>query len=429
MRFSRISKDSSQPMGDCNRRGLTSHVGALALVSHHLRGWSQSVSIARIPRNIQLGRIAVNSINQYICVIGSVQGLLLFTLLISDRRMTTASRILGLICLVIALTFSVPFILMNLGNGWMAWTLGPVFFLPVALGPLGYLYCRSALLGTRLGQQDLLHAIPVLLCYGLTADIALADPQRMAEWIAGDRPESIRLQMAEHLPFLIAVGYSAWTGWMIWQYRRKAANNLSNFDPDAFRWLLALQVFSLLVWSLKTLPGPVSSPTLLLDIADILLAVFIYIIAIIQWRNPYFFTVPALASAPSTASSDRDTMPQRGELDPSIRAELFQTLKQRLEEDRLYLDSGLTLERLAAATGLSKHHVSEVLNRHAGKNFYDFINGYRIDFVCNRLRQSSDQSVLDIALEAGFASKSTFNAIFKRYTGHTPTEFRTANSS
>ena len=372
----------------------------------------------------------MNPGNDYLAYIGTIQGLLLFGLLVSDRRMTTASRILGLICLVIALIFAVPFILANVGNPIIGWAIGPVFFLPVTLGPLGYLYCRSSLLGAPLVRRDFLHLVPVLLCYALTADISLADPREMAMWIAGERPPSIRLQIAEHLPALIAYGYAAWTGLTVWRYRRQANDTLSNFNPDVFNWLLALQALNLVVWSLNVIPGPTSAPTLLPDVANIVLAAFIYVIAIIQWRRPQFFTIPALSSEPAGAtpggpvqgSSRRD-----GELDPSTRAELFETVRSRLEGDELYLDGDLTLERLAASTGLSKHHLSEVLNRHAGKNFYEFINGYRIAFVCERLSQT-DQSVLDIALEAGFSSKSTFNAIFRRHTGQTPTQFRTARA-
>ncbi len=331
---------------------------------------------------------------------------------------------------MIGLTFSIPFMLMNTGSAIIASTIGLVFFLPVALGPLGYLYCRSALLGTPLRERDFLHLIPVLLCYALTADVSLADPGKMAEWIAGERPRSIRLQIAEHLPVAIAYAYAVWTGWIVWRYRRQANDNLSNFNPDVFNWLLALQAFNLVVWSLKAIPGPTSAPTLLPDVASVLLAIFIYVIAIIQWRNPGFFTISALSDQQPTAvlhPLDAGGSPRQGELDASIRAELFATVRRRVEADKLYLDCGLTLERLAVSTGLSKHHLSEVLNRHAGKNFYEFINGYRIDFVCERLRRT-EQNVLDIALEAGFSSKSTFNAIFRRHTGSTPSQFRTANS-
>ena len=113
-----------------------------------------------------------------------------------------------------------------------------------------------------------------------------------------------------------------------------------------------------------------------------------------------------------------------GELDPAIRAQLFETLKNKFESQALYLDHKLTLTRLAAATGLSKHHLSEVLNRHAEKNFYEFVNAYRVEFVCKRLTDNMNQKILDIAFEAGFSSKSTFNAIFKQFTGQTPTQYR-----
>jgi AraC-like DNA-binding protein len=95
-----------------------------------------------------------------------------------------------------------------------------------------------------------------------------------------------------------------------------------------------------------------------------------------------------------------------------------------VEQQQLYLDSELTLSKLAEATGLSRHHVSETLNRHAGQNFYEFINSYRIQVVCERLISEQREPVLNIALEAGFASKSAFNAIFKQFTHMTPTAWR-----
>lgn len=369
----------------------------------------------------------MSAISEYILVLGFVQGILLSILLIADRRAIAASRILGAMCFLISMVFLTPFIIKNSGNYALAWSIGLVFFLPVALGPLGYLYCRSALLKAPLIRRDLLHLIPLLLCYALTADVSLADPQEMAKWIAGAQPRSIRLQISEYVPVAVAYAYAAWTGWIIWRYRRQANDNLANFDPAVFNWFLCLQAFSLIVWSLKTLPGPTWAPTLLPNVANLLLAVLIYVIAVIQWRNPQFFTIPDLANKQLNAifnESTESASPPQGELDPAIRAELFDTVKDRIESGRLYLDSDLTLDRLAVLTGLNKHHLSEVLNRHAHMNFYKFINGYRIDFVCNRLEQASDQSVLDIALEAGFSSKSTFNAIFKQRTGQTPTQYR-----
>ena len=60
------------------------------------------------------------------------------------------------------------------------------------------------------------------------------------------------------------------------------------------------------------------------------------------------------------------------------------------------------------------------------KNYKEFINQYRIAYVCEALLADTRARVLDIAFDAGFASKSTFNAIFKQFTGQTPTRFRQA---
>jgi AraC-like DNA-binding protein len=374
----------------------------------------------------------MSTLQEYIAVIGSSQGFLLFGLLVADARMTIASRILGVICLMVAITFVIPFLLTNADNSAIGWTIGLVFFLPVALGPLGYLYSRSALLGTPLTKKDLLHLIPWLFSYALTADVSIADPQAMVKWINGAEPQNLRLQISEYVPVALASIYAGWTGWIIWRYRRQANDNLANFDPSIFNWLLTLQAFNLVVWFLKTLPGFTFAPTIFSDAANLFLVILIYVIAIMQWRNPQFFTIPSLseqqsATVPAGKKSKAESV-QDGELDPVIRAELFETAKNRLERDKLYLDSNLTLTRLSDLTGVNKHHLSEVLNRHAGKNFYEFINGYRVDFVRKRLAEDTNRTILDIALEAGFSSKSTFNAIFKQFTGQTPTQYRKAKA-
>lgn len=371
----------------------------------------------------------MSTFQEYVSVIGCFQGCVLAALLLGDGQMTPASRILGVICLLVALVFLMPFLLNNAGNEAIATTLGVAFFFPVALGPLGYLYCRTAILGTPLGRRDLLHLIPWLLCYVLIADTLLADPQELARWIASAEPGNVRQQITEYLPFALAYAYAGWTGLIIWRYRKQARDTLSDFDPSVFNWLLALQALSFIVWFLKALPGPATAPRAFTDIANLLLIGLVYAIAVMQWRNPRFFSIPNLSEERSRAipgTSGKGTSSHEGELDPAIRAELFETVKRQLETSRLYLDSKLTLTRLSEATGLSKHHLSEVLNRHAGKNFYEFINGYRVEFVRERLQEDTQQTVLDIALEAGFSSKSTFNAIFKQFTGQTPTQYRKA---
>ena len=93
-----------------------------------------------------------------------------------------------------------------------------------------------------------------------------------------------------------------------------------------------------------------------------------------------------------------------------------------------YRDPDLTLPNLAERLDTTPHKLSEVLNTELGQTFYDFINKYRVDDVRRRLAESRSKNlnVLTVAMDAGFASKSTFNQVFKKQTGQTPSTYRKA---
>ena len=97
-----------------------------------------------------------------------------------------------------------------------------------------------------------------------------------------------------------------------------------------------------------------------------------------------------------------------------------------MERDRPWKDSELTLADLADRLNTTPHKLSEVLNSQVGQTFYDFVNGYRVREVQRRIVAGDAQArtILTLALDAGFASKSTFNLVFKKHTGQTPSDFR-----
>lgn len=97
-----------------------------------------------------------------------------------------------------------------------------------------------------------------------------------------------------------------------------------------------------------------------------------------------------------------------------------------MEEERPYRDCDLTLADLAARLDTTPHRLSEVFNAQLDLNFYDFVNGYRVREVERRITEDRNGSVtlLSMALDAGFASKSTFNHVFKKLTGKTPSAYR-----
>ncbi|WP_245835244.1 helix-turn-helix domain-containing protein [Thalassospira mesophila] len=87
-------------------------------------------------------------------------------------------------------------------------------------------------------------------------------------------------------------------------------------------------------------------------------------------------------------------------------------------------DPMISLPKLARAVGVSPNQLSYVLNHHIGQNFFDFVNGARIAEASRLLLNQPDRAILDVALEVGFNSKSTFNLAFKKITGETPSSLR-----
>ncbi|HCS29373.1 MAG TPA: AraC family transcriptional regulator, partial [Spongiibacteraceae bacterium] len=121
----------------------------------------------------------------------------------------------------------------------------------------------------------------------------------------------------------------------------------------------------------------------------------------------------------------------RSGLDEGACRQFWQELTRLMVEQKPYLDDQLQLAALAERLGISTHELSQVLSTCAGQNFYDFVNGYRVREVQALMAEPAnrDCSLLQLAEDAGFRSKSTFNKYFKGVTGMTPGEYRGTLSS
>jgi AraC-like DNA-binding protein len=116
---------------------------------------------------------------------------------------------------------------------------------------------------------------------------------------------------------------------------------------------------------------------------------------------------------------------------PKPDQQLIDRLLLYMDEHKPYLEPELTLSSLAKNAGFSRSQLSQIINDGIGENFYDFVNRYRVEQVKKLMTdpQMKNFNMLGLALEAGFKSKSTFNLIFKRFTGLTPSEYRKNLSS
>jgi len=103
---------------------------------------------------------------------------------------------------------------------------------------------------------------------------------------------------------------------------------------------------------------------------------------------------------------------------------IFQELDQLIQSNQWFLKSRLTLSDLSHLTGLQTREISRAINIVTQKSFNEYINNYRVNFVCSLLEKAPNKSLSDIAADAGFSSKASFNKVFKQISGVTPTQYK-----
>jgi AraC-like DNA-binding protein len=125
----------------------------------------------------------------------------------------------------------------------------------------------------------------------------------------------------------------------------------------------------------------------------------------------------------STGEQQRN---EKGSLSQDKLNDLVTRTLSAMEQERMYLQTELTLQDIADHLGVPLYQASEVINEGLKKTFYNLVNGYRVEEAKRLLvdPKRKNNKILAIAFDSGFNSKTTFNTVFKKFTGFTPTEFK-----
>lgn len=272
----------------------------------------------------------------------------------------------------------------------------PVFSL--VWGPLFWLFVTSLLQGER-PSRPWLHFLPAVVALPFTA--------------AG--------QVVLALGALSQVLYACCIVALLLRYQKVTQEVRSDAADFSLRWLMfvlgtfgALALIDGVRHSLQPyLSLGVAQPWYTAMLASHLVVITYLVIKAV--RQPALYANLAhyrdIVQAPAPAAND-------------VHAEqIFAFIRQHIEQTQLYQRERLSLRQVAEETGLLERDISRAINTVGQLSFNDFINGYRIEEVKARLGEPGDQSILDIALAAGFSSKSSFNPTFKRVTGVTPSQY------
>lgn len=126
-------------------------------------------------------------------------------------------------------------------------------------------------------------------------------------------------------------------------------------------------------------------------------------------------------SVPEPSTGDQYAKSPLGD---AIRARIRRKLEARLVDDAIYKRSDLSLRALSEILNENPHYVSQIISQELNTTFYELVNRHRVEAAKRLLRERPDESVLSIAMDVGFNSKSAFHAAFRRCTGGTPSDFR-----
>lgn len=376
-----------------------------------------------------------------VILLGSLQGAALAAVLAARQKDRLANRILAGLVGAISLMLLLGVLERRWGFAGHPHLLGLPSPLPFLFGPLLYLYVAALTRpASRFEPVWLLHGLPFVadVLYWCQIFYLKSGGEKLAmvqAYLAGRVPPS--LQLVEILLPLQAMGYLIASWLALRRYARKMEGYFSDLARIDLRWLMGMVLAHAAVWSIVILSvvlrvagfAPVSLQGLSQAI-QLGSALVVFATGYVSLWQPELF---AKAQAARTAELPPRPLPkyQRNRLEEEEARAIARKITAQMSDRKLYRDSGLTLQALADAVGATPHMLSQVLNLHLRKSFFVFVNSYRTEELMAALADPArrQRGVLELALEAGFNSKTTLNSFFKRYTGLTPSEFRARRSS
>ena len=341
----------------------------------------------------------------------------------------------------------------------------PIYY-SLGFGPLLYFYVRSLVNhGFRWRARYWGHFGPVLAQAGLYWWLRFQPyAVRNDFWQHVHRPVTYRLEFIGTWVSLMA--YLLLSLRLLRQYGRWLEDNFSEVSRLRLRWLRWLLLLLAAVsgqWLAELVLREFFGVYYRYDYSTELLGVVVFVIGVVGLRQadmravhfvpeqdaaaeaapapapsapaPETTGLPQAATAaetivprePAAAAHPTETIPATADIGPPAADPLImERIRRALVDDQLYQNPTLTLAELSAHTGLPSRLISFTVNAGFGRTFNDLVNGYRVAEVQRRLAAPDARrfTLLGIAFESGFNSKTTFNRIFKQVTGVAPREYQ-----
>lgn len=298
-------------------------------------------------------------------------------------------------------------------------SLFPVF------GPLVY-FCVLSMTGTltRLTLKKLLHFVPVIpfAVLSLQFDIIVKP-----EGISGINIRELYIMAPVVVAIMVAqMLYIFWSFFSLGRHRKRIREVYSNIGSLKLTFVYLFLVACIMIGFLSILLFLLLVNNMIESPIGHLARLAIYITYLISTFSATFFSIryPKVFSVDDVVRIKKSY--ETLNVDQARLEDYLKKLAACMEQERPYLNDALTLKDFSELVGIPYYHVTMTLNTCLKQNFYTFINQHRIEEVKRLLSdpEHKDHTLLRIAYDSGFNSKTVFNTMFKKFTGMTPSQYR-----
>ncbi|RBP79032.1 AraC family transcriptional regulator [Marinomonas rhizomae] len=324
------------------------------------------------------------------------------------------------------------------------------FIYPLTFGPFLWLYLNSLIGGLQSFQlKHLSHFAPFLVLtfiqLTLTNEISFPHTNQTLD-------NNIQNMLVGTIILCSLFSYSTAALWRLHKHSKEVVNHFSTLSGKiTLKWLNYITIAFVISYIVPAI-GPFFPFSALIYSHAFAFTMFIFILSFFGLKQTQIYPPDPVSEnteieteqilsvsekPPETLRSnstdlkkDSDTTNQnkyeRSGLDEERARRYVQRLLSCMAKEKPYLDATLTVEKLAKQIAIPRHYTTQIISEQLNRNFYLFINEYRIESVKQIMQQaeSENMSVLEIAYVCGFNSKSTFNTAFKKITKMTPSQYR-----
>lgn len=368
-----------------------------------------------------------------IIYIGFTQAVFIAIIMLLKRPLKIADVILAIFMLVIADMFALNIIQEVKGITKETW----IYSLTISLTYPAFLYLYSKYVTVnyeRFQHRDYLHAIPFFMAILLI--FLFRNPENKNFYFDIDHYEQLKwLRNSLGIVFILLLWiYGILALRNIINYRKQIVN-LYSFKSDriSLNWLLVLVISFILIENIIIIASTLYELQIIHfninQFRNLSLLIFVYIVGLWGFRqNQLSSEIKPVKELQPGKEIEEPTSEkyQKSGLKIDQANEYLAQLTTYMEETKAWKDNELTVSKISEETQIPKHYITQVLNEYLGKNFYTFVNEYRIEEAKKLITstQYSSWSFVAIAYECGFNSKTAFNNFFKKHTGLTPTDYR-----